>query len=66
MDVAVNVGAGVRSKLGPLKWFIELRYSYGMVDLAEEDVTLQGENLLVWKSRSSQLLLGLTIPVLGS
>jgi len=66
MDMAVNVGAGVRSKLGPLKWFIELRYSYGMVDLAEEDVTLQGENLLIWKSRSSQLLLGLTIPVLGS
>ena len=66
MDAAVNVGAGVRSKLGPLRWFVELRYSYGLVDLADDVLVIEGEDLLVWKSRSSQLFLGLTIPVLGS
>ena len=65
MDVTVNVGAGVRSKLGPLRWFVELRYSYGLVDLAENTI-VQGVDLVVWKSRSSQLFIGLTIPVLGS
>jgi len=66
MDAAVDLGAGVRSKIGPVHWFIELRYTYGMVDLAEENITIGGKDLEVWKSRSSQLLIGLTIPVLGS
>lgn len=64
-EVSVLLGFGVRSKLKGIPWFAQLRFTAGLTNLAAGDPLGIGLEDTRWKSRSSQLLLGVTYPLFG-
>lgn len=64
-EAAVLIGFGVQSRWGSVPWFAQLRYSTGLTNLAAGDPLLIGLETTRWKSRSMQLLLGVSYTLFG-
>jgi hypothetical protein len=64
-DLAVDLGLGVESRLGAFTWFAGLRFTAGLVDLAKGDPIEEAAPNQTWKSRGTQFLAGISLPVLG-
>jgi hypothetical protein len=63
-EAAFDLGLGIRFPTGRVRWSAEARFITGLSDLAEGDPLegAAGENI-VWKSRSTQLLASVTVPL---
>jgi hypothetical protein len=64
-EATLLLGFGVRSRLGGIPWFAQLRFSTGLTNLGAGDPLEIGIADTRWKSRSTQLLLGASYPLLG-
>ncbi len=63
-DFAAATGLGVKSKVGPFDWFASLRFTIGLENVAMGDPIEGSVREVVWKSRGSQFLAGISFPIL--